>query len=56
MDSIDTVDLAIHHLSHLQAEGWALEEMDQIVDYSTGGDRLHPIPIATTMIIKLRPA
>ena len=55
MDSVDTIDLAIHHLAHLQAEGWGLEEIDHIVDYSTSGDRIHPIPISTTLIIKLRP-
>ena len=48
----ETIDLAIHWLSKLQAEGYGLVEIHQQIDYEKAGK--HEIPVWATLTVKMR--
>lgn len=53
LDPPDTVDLAVHWLLKLQAEGWSLEELHHSIAYQEVGK--NRLPYSATLTIKLIP-
>ncbi len=52
-DPPDTVDLAIHWLLKLQAEGWSLESLTHTIEYGEVGK--HRLPYSAILTVTLTP-
>jgi hypothetical protein len=55
LDAPDTVDVATHMLHRLQAEGWAVEELEWNVEYQTLEDKGARIPVGAEVTVRLVP-
>ena len=55
MDGPDTVDLAIHWLTKLQSEGWALADLEHHIDHVPVGKGGRKLPVKATLTIRLVP-
>lgn len=55
IDAADTVELALHWLTKLQAEGWALAELEHHIDHVPTGKGGRKLPVQATLTIRLTP-
>lgn len=55
IDAADTIDTATHFLHRLQAEGWALDELEHSIEYSLPNQKGVRMPIAAVVNIRLVP-
>ena len=56
MDAPDTIDSAIHYLSKLQSEGWAIVRIEHMIDYESTGKKSRKLPVSATLTVELIPA
>jgi hypothetical protein len=57
IESQDTIDTATHFLHRLQADGWALEGLEQEIEYAQarpGGPKLVIGSVVTIKLIPIR--
>lgn len=56
LDSADTIDLAIHWLTKLQHEGWALQSLDHRIEYAAPGKHGRNLPYEAVLTVRLVPS
>lgn len=54
-DAPDTVDLPIHYLAKLQAEGWVVAAVEHTIDYGEVARHGRRLPIGATLVVHLVP-
>lgn len=55
MDPQDTIDTATHFLHRLQAEGWALSDLEHSIEYAGVSPKGVRLPVSASVSIKLIP-
>lgn len=56
LDPPDTIDSAIHFLTHLAKEGWGVMEITQTVEYAQAHKGGRKLPIEAVVTVRLRPS